>query len=229
MKKLVFAAAVVAAMVFCTDASAQRYNSARVGLMGGFTSSSTSIKNMDSKSVSLYHVGLTAEIPLLGGFAIQPGLLYQVKGVSADKFNSIPISKSLESFETKVGYLEVPVQVQWGLDLLAFRPYVFAEPFVGFRLGQSTKVETGDKPNNNGVADKLNDNLKKVEYGLGLGAGVDVWRLQLSVKYFWNFGKIYDKDGNVGPIGDTVKDAVKDAVNNGNNFNGVMVSAAFFF
>ena len=54
---------------------------------------------------------------------------------------------------------------------------------------------------------------------------MDVWRLQLSVKYFWNFGKIYDKDGNVGPIGDTVKDAVS----NGNNFNGVMVSAAFFF
>lgn len=219
MKKLVFAAAVVAAMVFCTDASAQRYNSARVGLMGGFTSSS--IKNMDSKSVSLYHVGLTAEIPLLGGFAIQPGLLYQVKGMSADKFNSSSISESLGSFETKVGYLEVPVQVQWGLDLLAFRPYVLAEPFVGFRLGQSTKGE---------AADKLKDNnLKKVEYGLGVGAGVDVWRLQLSVKYFWNFGKIYDKDGNVGPIGDTVKDAVKDAVNNGNNFNGVMVSAAFFF
>lgn len=220
MKKFVFAAAVVAAMVFCTDASAQRYNSARVGLMGGFTSSSTSIKDADSKSVSLYHIGVTAEIPLLGGFAIQPGLLYQVKGVSADKFNSIPISKSLESFETKVGYLEVPVQVQWGLDLLAFRPYVFAEPFVGFRLGQSTKGE---------VADKLKDNLKKVEYGLGVGAGVDVWRLQLSVKYFWNFGKIYDKDGNVGPIVDKVKDTVKDAVNNGNNFNGVMVSAAFFF
>ena len=125
MKKFVFAVAVVAAMVFCTDASAQRYNSARVGLMGGFTSSSTSIKNMDSKSVSLYHVGLTAEIPLLGGFAIQPALLYQVKGMSADKFNSSSISESLGSFETKVGYLEVPVQVQWGLDLLAFRPYVF--------------------------------------------------------------------------------------------------------
>ena len=220
MKKFVFAAAVVAAMGFCTDASAQRYNSARVGLMGGFTSSSTSIKNMDSKSVSLYHIGVTAEIPLFGGFAIQPALLYQVKGMSADKFNSSSFSESLGSFETKVGYLEVPVQVQWGLDLLAFRPYVFAEPFVGFRVGQNTKGE---------VAGKLKDDLKKVEYGLGLGAGVDVWRLQLSVKYFWNFGKIYDKDGNVGPIGDTVKDAVKDAVNNGNNFNGVMVSAAFFF
>ena len=220
MKKFVFAAAVVAATVFCTDASAQRYNSARVGLMGGFTSSSTSIKNADSKSVSLYHIGVTAEIPLLGGFAIQPGLLYQVKGMSADKFNSSSISESLGSFETKVGYLEVPVQVQWGLDLLAFRPYVFAEPFVGFRVGQNTKGE---------VAGKLKDDLKKVEYGLGLGAGVDVWRFQLSVKYFWNFGKIYDKDGNVGPIVDNAKNVIKDAVNNGNNFNGVMVSAAFFF
>lgn len=224
MKKLVFAAAIVAATVFCTDASAQRYNSARVGLMGGFTSSSTSIKNADSKSVSLYHIGVTAEIPLLGGFAIQPGLLYQVKGMSADKFNSSTFSESIGSLETKVGYLEVPVQVQWGLDLLAFRPYVFAEPFVGFRLGQSTKGEAADK-----IKDNLKDNLKKVEYGLGVGAGVDVWRLQLSVKYFWNFGKIYDKDGNVGPIGETVSDKVKDAVNNGNNFNGVMVSAAFFF
>lgn len=220
MKKLVFAAAIVAATAFCTDASAQRYNSARVGLMGGFTSSSTSIKNADSKSVSLYHIGVTAEIPLLGGFAIQPGLLYQVKGMSADKFNSSSISESLGSFETKVGYLEVPVQVQWGLDLLAFRPYVFAEPFVGFRVGQNTKGE---------VAGKLKDDLKKVEYGLGLGAGVDVWRFQLSVKYFWNFGKIYDKDGNVGPIVDNAKNVIKDAVNNGNNFNGVMVSAAFFF
>ena len=93
MKKFVFAAAVVAAMVFCADASAQRYSSARVGLMGGFTSSSTSIKDADSKSVSLYHIGVTAEIPLLGGFAIQPGLLYHVTGVSDDKVNSIPISK----------------------------------------------------------------------------------------------------------------------------------------
>lgn len=116
-----------------------------------------------------------------------------------------------------------------GAGSSGFPPLCLRGAFRGLPPRTSTKVETGDKPNNNGVADKLNDNLKKVEYGLGLGAGVDVWRLQLSVKYFWNFGKIYDKDGNVGPIGDTVKDAVKDAVNNGNNFNGVMVSAAFFF
>lgn len=210
-------AALAAALAFCTNASAQRYSSAHVGVTGGFTSSSTSIKNVDNKSVSLYHVGLTAQIPLFAGFAIQPSVLYQVKGLSADKWGSSEISETLGAFETKVGYIEVPVQIQWGPDLLAFRPYVFAEPFVGYRLGQKA---TGE------LADKLKDSLKKLEYGLSVGAGIDVWKLQLSVKYFWNFGDLYEKGGN---LVDAVGDKVKDAVNNGNNFNGIMASVAFFF
>lgn len=217
MKKTFIVAALTAALAFCADASAQSYLSPRVGIIGGFTSSSTSIKEVDNKSVSLYHVGLTAEIPLVGGLAIQPSVLYQVKGLSADKWGSSSISETVDSFETKVGYLEVPVQIQWGPDLLAFRPYVFAEPFIGYRLGQNTE----------GVfADGLKDSLKKFEYGLGVGGGVEVWKLQLSIKYFWNFGDIYDKGGN---LIDSSKDAVRDAVNNGNNFNGIMASVAFFF
>lgn len=219
MKKFLLAAA-AALCAFCMDASAQQYLSTRWGITGGFTSSSTSVKNMESKSVSLYHIGLAAEFPLGGGLAIQPALLYQVKGLSADKLGDYSLAETLDSFETKVGYLEIPVQVQWGPDLLAFRPYVFAEPFVGYRLGQSTEGT---------VAEKIKDSLKKFEYGLSVGAGLEVWKLQLSVKYFWNFGDIYDKDGNADSIGDTVKGTIKDAVNNGNNFNGVMASVAFFF
>ncbi len=212
MKKFLIVAAVTAAFVFCTDASAQRFTSSHVGLMGGFTSSATKIKDVDSKSVSLYHIGLTAQFPVGGGFAIQPSVLYQVKGAAADDLGKLTAGDAAKSFETKVGYLEVPVQLQWGPDLLAFRPYVFAEPFVGYRISSGNK----DK------AKELKDELKKVEYGLGLGAGIDVWRLQLSVKYFWNFGNIYE-------TGDTAESTIRDAVNNGNNFNGIMASVAFFF
>ncbi len=212
MKKTLVLAAFVVAIVFCPAAAAGSFLSPRVGVMGGFTSSSTSIKNVDNKSVSLYHVGLTAEIPLLGGFAVQPSVLYQVKGLSADKWGSSNISETVGSFETKVGYLEVPVQIQWGPDLLLFRPYVFAEPFAGYRLGQSSK----------GVfADGLKESLKKFEYGLGLGAGLEIWKLQVSFKYFWNFGDIYSTGGN---LVDSTKDAVK-----GKSFNGIMVSVAVFF
>ena len=207
-----FVATVVAALAFCTDAFAQRYLSPRVGLMGGVTSSEAKIKDVDTKSVSLYHIGLTAELPLGGGFAIQPSLLYQVKGASADNIGGMSVSDLGKSFETKVGYLEVPVQIQWGPDLVLFRPYAFAEPFVGYRISSSNKE----------AAKAFKDELKKVEYGLGLGAGIDVWRLQISAKYFWNFGKIYE-------TGDTAGDTIRDAVNNGNNFNGIMASVAFFF
>lgn len=212
MRRSLFVATVVAALAFCTDAFAQRYLSPRVGLMGGVTSSEAKIKDVDTKSVSLYHIGLTAELPLGGGFAIQPSLLYQVKGASADNIGGMSVSDLGKSFETKVGYLEVPVQIQWGPDLVLFRPYAFAEPFVGYRISSSNKE----------AAKAFKDELKKVEYGLGLGAGIDVWRLQISAKYFWNFGKIYE-------TGDTAGDTIRDAVNNGNNFNGIMASVAFFF
>lgn len=212
MRKSLFAVVLAVALLFGTDAFAQRYTSSRVGVMGGFTSSAAKIKDVDTKSVSLYHIGLTAAFPVGGGFSIQPSVLYQVKGASADNLGDMTVSDLGKSFETKVGYLEVPVQIQWGPDLMLFRPYVFAEPFVGYKISSS----------NNETAKVLKDELKKVEYGLGLGAGIDVWRLQISAKYFWNFGKIYE-------TGDTAESTIRDAVNNGNNFNGIMASVAFFF
>ena len=165
MRKSLIVAALAAALAFCTNASAQRYTSSHFGLMGGFTSSATKIKDVDSKSVSLYHIGLTAQLPVGGGFAIQPSVLYQVKGASADDMGDLSIKDAGKSFETKVGYLEVPVQIQWGPDLMFFRPYAFAEPFVGYRISSSNKEN----------AKVLKDELKKVEYGLGLGVGIDVW------------------------------------------------------
>lgn len=212
MRKSLFAVVLAVALLFGTDSFAQRYTSSRVGVMGGFTSSAAKIKDVDTKSVSLYHIGLTAAFPVGGGFSIQPSILYQVKGASADNLGDMTVSDLGKSFETKVGYLEVPVQIQWGPDLMLFRPYVFAEPFVGYKISSS----------NNETAKVFKDELKKVEYGLGLGAGIDVWRLQISAKYFWNFGKIYE-------TGDTAESTIRDAVNNGNNFNGIMASVAFFF
>jgi hypothetical protein len=209
MKKLFLIIAV--ACMATIGMNAQRYNRASWGIIGGLTSSKSSIKDVDASSLSLYHIGLTAEIPIVSGLYIQPSLLYQVKGTSVDNLDDA----EWEDFEMKVGYLELPVQIQWGPDLGFFRPYAFAEPFVGYRLGSS----------NDGEAKTIKSELKKVEYGLGVGAGIDFWKLQFSLKYYWNFGDIYGS----GNIPDTVGDTVRDAVNNGNNFNGVAFSVAVLF
>jgi len=206
MKKIVLAAALFAAVAF--GANAQEYNSSRIGVFGGLTTSSSKIKNIDTKTISLYHLGVAAELPLGGGFAIQPAIAYQVKGTAVGNISDAEWS----DFETKVGYIEVPVQLQWGPDLAAFRPYGFLEPFVGYKLTSS----------DSGLAKTIKDELKKVEYGLGLGVGIDVWKLQFAAKYFWNFGEIYES-------GDTAIKTIDDYINNGNNFNGISVSVGFFF
>ena len=210
-KLFLTAAAVISALSLSVNAYAGGYGKARAGLMAGVTSSSSNAKNV--------HVGLTAELPIAFGFAVQPSLSFQTKGtklsdVGPEKFR----------LDTRAAYLELPVQIQWGPDLMAFRPYVFAEPFVGYGLFAKAKKYEGDKaPVKSNSFDGAG--MARWEYGLGLGAGVDIWKIQFSVKYFWNFGSLYSESGKMNDVGQTVKNAFKD----GRNFNGVTFSLAFMF
>jgi len=67
--------------------------------------------------------------------------------------------------------------------------------------------------------------LARWEYGLGLGLGIDIWKLQVSAKYYWNFGSLYNESGTMNDIGGQVKNAFKD----GRNFNGITFSLAYMF
>ena len=210
MKKTAIVA--LAALLFSFSVSAQHYNNPRFGVVGGVTSSSTNIKDVTTKSISQYHAGIAGEIPLGGGFAIQPEILYQVKGLSLDKWGENTGNDIGNSFETKVGYVEIPVQIQWGPDLVAFRPYAFLEPFVGYQLTE----------NSEGESRRIDTEYSKVEYGLSLGAGIDISHFQISAKYYWNFGNIYK--GDISKTGDTIAGLL-----DGNNFNGFAISVALFF
>ena len=95
---------------------------------------------------------------------------------------------------------------------MAFRPYGFVEPFIGYQISSNGK----------GEAKSLSKELQKMEYGLSLGAGLDISHIQLSAKYFWNFGSVYKSD--VAKTGSTIG-----GILDGNNFNGIAISAAFFF
>ena len=211
MKKIVTAVALAAALAFGVKATAQSYNYQRSGIIFGGTSSSVDLK--DAKTLSLYHVGLTTEIPVGLGFHFQPSIIYQMKGLALNEWQDASGKEIKDSFETKVGYLEVPFQLQWGPDLIAFRPYVFGEPFVGYQLTDNSNNET---------AKELSNELKKVEYGLGIGAGLEIWKLQFSAKYFWNFGGIYKSD--IENTANTIK-----GLKESNNFSGVAFSLAILF
>ena len=159
---------------------------AQLGISAGLTSASanveTALNEVKGKMINQYHVGITYKIGLGNFIAIQPSILYNVKGTHFDVEN---IANT--SLDFKTGFVEVPVQLQAGLGIGSLvRVYGLAEPFVGYAVANEILNADADMK-------KTWDNVKnRLEYGLSLGAGVEILKhFQLSVKYFWTFSDLY--------------------------------------
>ena len=202
MKRILTLVAVAAAsLLFAARANAQ------AGIVFGLTSSS--IKMSQEDAISLYHAGITAKIPLGSGFALQPSLLYQVKGANVGQLGTA----SDEDFKVKTGFVELPLGIQWGPKLAAFRPFVFGEPFIGYRVSSTDK-------GNATFQDWASQAKNKFEYGFGLGAGVDIAdHIQLSAQWFNNLGTMFagSSEGSTESL-----ERVK-------NFEGIKFSLAILF
>ena len=223
MKKLFAIIAVAMASVMVANA--------QIGIVGGFTNSGTTEINTTDfakniENVNTYHVGLAFKLPLPLGFAIQPELLYQVKGADLGEVvekagNGEDVSGATQEFKTEDAFAELGIGVQWGIDLVAFRPFVFAKPFVGLGLDSilgADVVKDG--------TDKTLENAKNdIEYGISIGAGLELLEhFQLSLEFFKNLGNLYN--------GDEVKvdtEAATAEFTNLESYGGFKVTLGFFF
>ena len=204
MKRIITLVAVAAAsLLMAARAHAQ------FGIVGGITSSTTDMTTAeDVKAMSPYHAGLTYKFNLGGGFAIQPSVLYQVKGACIGKLDEA----SSEDFKVKTGFVELPLGLQWGPDLLAFRPFVMAEPFIGYKV---RSYDRGDET----VEEWFERSKNDFEYGFSVGGGVELaGNIQLSVQWFNNMGSMVSDDTSSASFSDKVK-----------NFKGIKFSLAILF
>jgi hypothetical protein len=176
MKKFIV---IVASLLVAVSAHAQ------FGVVAGITSSSSNLKDavadVQAQNITQYHVGLTYKLDL-GLIAIQPSILDNMKGT---KLNVANIGAT--ELDYKTGYVEVPVQLQAGLNLGVARIYGFAEPFVGYAITNQVNSSLAKDPQST-----WNNIKSKLEYGVGLGVGVELIKhVQVSAKYFWNMGSMY--------------------------------------
>ena len=205
MKRIITLVAVAAASLFMAARA-----HAQFGIVGGITSSKTELTTAeDVKSMSLYHAGVTYKVDLGAGFAIQPSVLYQVKGASLGELNS----SSSEDFKVKTGFVEIPVGFQWGPDLMVFRPFVMAEPFIGYQVTSSDRGADS-------IEGWTEQAKNKFEYGFGVGGGLEIaGNIQLSVQWFNNMGSmVRDESASSGSFSEKVK-----------NFKGIKFSLAILF
>ena len=154
--------------------------------------------------------GLTYKIDLGAGFAIQPAVIYQVKGAKIESVGETTAD------QLKTGFVEIPVGIQWGPDLMAFRPYVFAEPFIGYQITSSDK-------GNASFSDWSAQAKNKFEYGFGLGGGIEIAsHIQLSAQWFKNLGNMF---GDSAKSSSEAWEAAKDV----KNFQGIKVTLGILF
>jgi hypothetical protein len=207
MKRLI---AIVAAGLISL-AAVNDINAGNFGFFGGANFSTMNLKELNAGTMTQWHAGMAYRFDLPLGFKIQPALMYNVKGAK--------VGNDWVSNDLSIGYLEFMASCQWGPDLLLFRPFVEVSPFLGYGINGSW----GD------VTDLWKgDGINRVEYGLGLGAGIEVWRFQLTARYNWNFGRLSaapqaSEEGLFGGIGQ-IYNKFNDA-----NFGGFTLTLAYFF
>ncbi len=209
--KRILTSAIALFILFSVQASAQ----AKWGVTAGMNFNTSKFSELDVKARAGWNVGVTALLDLPLGFSIQPSVVYNQKGAN------IVSSKLVDASQT-MGFLEVPVSVQWGPDLLVFRPFVDVTPYVGYAISNkySASVAGIDVSGN---SEKW-EGLQRFEYGVGIGGGINVWRLQAVVRYCWNLGSLYNVDG-----WDDIKDQIPDLNKESRNFGGVQAGVSFFF
>jgi hypothetical protein len=207
MKK--FFLALAAAMVL---SSVSAHAGVKFGVTGGLGFNTAEFTKMDVESRTGWNAGVTFGVELPMGFSLQPSVVYHQKGANLAKGVSLDM-----------GYLEVPVSLQWGPDLLIFRPFVDVTPYVGYALSNDLKADIAGLVN---ITDSSWEGKQRFEYGLGIGGGIDVWKLRLIARYNWNFGSLYNVDG-----WNDIKESIKiDDLNaESPNFGGVTVTLSYFF
>lgn len=173
------------------------------GITAGMNFNSTKIKDVKMDAQAGWNVGLTYAFNLPLGFSLQPSLVYSQKSA---------LVETVSDTKQTVGSINLPVSVQWGPDLLVARPFVDVTPYVGYSLFNKAK-------------DDILDDIKGgngFEYGLGVGAGLNVWKIQAIVRYNWNFGVL-------GSFKDFTDIQVGNLTPEDQTYGGISVHLAFFF
>lgn len=197
-----------AAILFISTASVANAQTS-FGIKAGYNY--TSLKNvevakdlLDQKSG--YHFGILLNAKLPFGLAIQPELLYSKKG------GKIEMPLNIPSVDLSLGYLELPVNLQWGFDIAGIlRPHVQAGLYLGYAI--TNDISWGSN------SDEISwDDLNRVQYGVNLGLGVDLFDfIQVSLKYMWDLGAV--TNFNTGDLTSINK----------SNFSGIQLSVGLMF
>jgi hypothetical protein len=185
MKKIII---IALALFVAHEASAQ--SKFKFGVKGGWDFENFDIggsvgEQLKKENSTSWNLGAVAQIGLGGSFYIQPEILYSSQKIEM----SYPVYRYDSAFpihvydpNTKISYFQVPVNLLYKFDMPAITPFVSGGVYFGYAVNISGH-------------DIGKGNIKKTDWGVSLGAGVEFWKLQVTAKYNWALQDISDASG----------------------------------
>lgn len=193
MKKIsLFAFALSTGLALCAQQSAEITRSTRLGIKAGanFSKLRPSDFSTGEPSTNLHtslHAGVLINIPVgMGGFAVEPEVLYSGHGSKMNVKNTIGTVTTDVKYEQDMNYIDVPIMLQWKS---AGGFYVETGPQAGF-LVKSKQEGPGDTETDN------KKSFEKFEFSWAAGLGyMTRMGLGLGARYNHGFTNTLDNEG----------------------------------
>ena len=177
-----------------------------VGVLAGVCFSNSQQYQGENPAPGRFTGGFAVNVDLPAGFTIQPAVQFVMKQAYFS-----------ENSNYVRNVIEVPVSFQWGPDLMICRPFLDVTPYAGLMIGNDTGYYMSQGQPLTRFTNV--EGRKRFEYGLGVGGGIDVWRLRFIARYFWNFGSMFE---------DRQITNVSGYKFGNDNFKGLTLTMAFF-
>lgn len=150
------------------------------------------IYSEDYNFKSGFHVGAIAELPITEVFSFESGLLLSTKGFNITQGSNILDEEFKKVSTANILYLDIPLTGKASLDVGGTKIFCQMGPYLSMGLsgnGKAVFTEGGetsvDERDIVWGSDKESD-LKRFDYGLTMGVGVEINSIQFVLTY--NFG-----------------------------------------
>lgn len=191
MKNLVKLLVVVIAFTMTTEIFAQNF-----GIKGGLNLSNMLVKDDDDtysddfKMKPGFHIGATAEFPLTGIFSFETGLLLSTKGSKMSEEETFMGETYKYESKLTLFYLDIPLSAKASFDLGGTKIYGVFGPYLSYGLSGKSKYEEtfdgeteSDEEDIKWGSDEDESDLKRLDFGLTMGAGVEINSIQIGLSY----------------------------------------------
>lgn len=161
---------------------------------GGLNLSSMLFKGDESSSVDVkskpgYHLGITAEYPVSKIVVFETGILFSNKGVKSNGENIY--SGDIYKYNSTMNllYLEIPLTAKTYFNVGHSKIFGALGPYIGLGLSGKSKGEAVFRGETNSYEQDINwgssheDDLKRLDYGLTAGAGLEISSIQIGLSY----------------------------------------------